>query len=87
MADFFPEIHFMNGICSHYPIVERFDDNVKASLLHVDYGDDRCPEFMRLGALIKYYCIYASLHSYSQNSGLTADVFPWWLQMDAGKDD
>uniref|UniRef100_A0A0M3JJI7 Tudor domain-containing protein n=1 Tax=Anisakis simplex TaxID=6269 RepID=A0A0M3JJI7_ANISI len=62
----------------HYPILERYDENLKTSLLYVDYGDDRCAEFMRLGALIKYYCervhtktklnfsTYASLHSYSQ---------------------
>uniref|UniRef100_A0A915C6L3 Envelope protein n=1 Tax=Parascaris univalens TaxID=6257 RepID=A0A915C6L3_PARUN len=49
----------------HYPIKERYDEIVRAVLLYVDYGDDRCPEFMRLGALIKYYrfCFLMSLRA------------------------
>uniref|UniRef100_A0A0M3IQX0 USP domain-containing protein n=1 Tax=Ascaris lumbricoides TaxID=6252 RepID=A0A0M3IQX0_ASCLU len=57
----------------HYPIKERFDEIVHAVLLHVEYGDDRSPEFMRLGALIKYYRFfrrYMSQHPHLAFSSL-----------------
>ncbi|KHN81006.1 hypothetical protein Tcan_15611 [Toxocara canis] len=52
-----------------------------------DSTDNELPLYIVYKNSRGQYFIYASLHSYSQNSGLTADVFPWWLQMDAGKDD
>ncbi|MCP9257063.1 hypothetical protein DINM_000304 [Dirofilaria immitis] len=66
---------------SHYLIKERYDENLHADLLHVDYGDEKAPEFIGIEALIKYYTIYASLHSFSTANGLSVDVFPWWCLM------
>ncbi|KAM3716446.1 UPF0328 protein [Dirofilaria immitis] len=65
----------------HYLIKERYDENLHADLLHVDYGDEKAPEFIGIEALIKYYTIYASLHSFSTANGLSVDVFPWWCLM------
>ncbi|VDK70474.1 unnamed protein product [Litomosoides sigmodontis] len=65
----------------HYLIKERFDRNLHVSLLHVDYGDETPPEFIGIEALVKYYTIYASLHSFSLASGLCVDVFPWWNEV------
>ncbi|CAG9540506.1 unnamed protein product [Cercopithifilaria johnstoni] len=62
----------------HYLIKERYDKNLRTRLLYVDYGDEAPPEFISIGALIKHYTIYASLHSFSLASGLSVDVFPWW---------
>uniref|UniRef100_A0A0R3RSR2 Uncharacterized protein n=1 Tax=Elaeophora elaphi TaxID=1147741 RepID=A0A0R3RSR2_9BILA len=62
----------------HYLIKERFDENLRTSLLYVDCDDEAAPEFIGIAALIKYYTVYASLHSFSLASGLSVDIFPWW---------
>ncbi|VIO99476.1 protein B0207.11, putative [Brugia malayi] len=62
----------------HYLIRERFDKNLHTDLLYVDCGDEEPPEFIGIEALIKYYTVYASLHSFSLANGLSVDVFPWW---------
>ncbi|EFO15720.2 hypothetical protein LOAG_12789 [Loa loa] len=66
------------GDFHHYLIKERFDENLGTNLLYVDCGDEEPPEFIGIEALIKYYTIYASLHSFSLANGLNVDVFPWW---------
>ncbi|VDN03423.1 unnamed protein product [Thelazia callipaeda] len=62
----------------HYRIKEQFDAIFQRDILYVDCGEEESPKFLGIEALIKYYSIYASLHSFSSSKGLNIDIFPWW---------
>ncbi|VDM36707.1 unnamed protein product [Toxocara canis] len=71
-----------NGTFCHYKIVDASPPNSLERMFTVDYGDSHAPRFISLYSLVRYYSLYASLHSDCDSDAIQADVFPCWIKDD-----